>query len=201
MGIGNPGRQYERTRHNVGFWVVDRLCERAGVELRKKGFEARYAYVSSGPGGEPACFAEPQTYVNLTGEAVRGLADFYKVAPEGVLVVCDDLNLPVGKLRIRRDGSSGGHKGLDSVIRALGTNAFPRLRIGIGQAPPFMDSADYVLAPPAKEEREALDEAVKRAVEAVEMWLADGVERAMARYNAKDAKDAKDAKTDTEAKE
>ncbi len=187
IGIGNPGRAYEGTRHNVGFVVVDRLAERLGVELAKKAFEARYAF--HGIGGDQVVLVKPQTYVNLSGEAVRGFCEYYKIAPDESLAVCDDMNLPVGKLRLRRGGSSGGHKGLDSMIRLLGTDAFPRLRIGVGSPPPFMEGADYVLGRPAGEERQQLDEAIGRAADAVSVWLAEGIEAAMNRFNVKDGKD------------
>jgi PTH1 family peptidyl-tRNA hydrolase len=178
----------------VGFWVVDRLCERAGVELKKKAFDARYAFAGTGKG--LVCYVRPLTYVNLTGEAVRGFAEYYEVEPAEVLVVTDDLNLPVGKLRMRRDGSSGGHKGLDSVIRCLGTSAFPRLRIGIGQPPPPQDAADYVLVAPPPAEREALEAAVGAAADAVDLWIAAGIEAAMAKVNPPPAKEAKDTSKD-----
>lgn len=183
VGLGNPGKQYEKTRHNVGFLVVDRCCARAGVEPTKKSFEARYAF--AGIGREQVGYVKPLTYMNESGIAVRGFLDFYKVDPGEVLVVCDDLALPCGQLRLRASGSSGGQKGLESIIRHLGTQAFPRLRLGIGAAPPYMDAADYVLGQFAEEERPLMEAAVERAADAVRVWLDSGIDRAMNVFNTK----------------
>lgn len=193
VGLGNPGKKYERTRHNVGFLVVDRCCARAGVDPSKKSFEARYAFAGIGRG--QVGYVKPLTYMNESGVAVRGFCDFYKVDPVDVLVVCDDLALPCGRLRLRAGGSSGGQKGLESIIRHLGTQQFPRLRVGIGAAPLFMDAADYVLGQFAEEERAPMESAVERAADAVRAWLDAGIERAMAAFNAKAAEDAGEAGT------
>jgi PTH1 family peptidyl-tRNA hydrolase len=183
VGLGNPGKKYDKTRHNIGFLVVDRCCERRGVEPSKKAFEGRYAFHGIGRG--QVGFVKPQTFMNLSGESVRGFSDFYKVEPADILVVCDDLALPCGQLRLRASGSSGGQKGLEDLIRHLGTQAFPRLRVGIGTPPPYMDAADYVLGQFAEEERPLIEAAVDRAADAVRVWLEDGIERAMNRFNAK----------------
>ncbi len=181
VGLGNPGKQYERTRHNVGFRVVDRCCARRGIEADRKKMEARCAFF--GIGREQVGFLKPQTYMNESGVAVRRFVEFYKVAPEDVLVVCDDMALPLGQLRLRAGGSSGGQKGLESIIRHLGTDQFPRLRVGIGARPEFMDGADWVLGRFAPEEEEAVAAAVERAADAVDSWLRDGVEKTQARFN------------------
>lgn len=184
VGLGNPGKEYEKTRHNIGFLVVDRCCARRGIEPAKKAFEARYAF--HGIGREQAAFVKPQTYMNVSGEAVRGFAEFYKVEPKDILVVCDDIALPCGQLRLRAGGSSGGQKGLESIIALLGgTQSFPRLRIGIGAPPPYMDAADYVLGKFSEEERPLVEAAVERAADAVQVWFEDGIERAMNRFNAR----------------
>jgi PTH1 family peptidyl-tRNA hydrolase len=186
VGLGNPGKKYDKTRHNVGFLVVDRCCARLGVEPEKKAYEARYAFVQrAAAGGEQVGFVKPQTYMNDSGMSVVGFAGFYKVEPQDILVVCDDIALPCGQLRLRASGSSGGQKGLDSIIRLLGTQGFPRLRVGIGSPPAYMDAADYVLGQFAEEERPLIEAAVDRAADAVRAWLEDGIERAMSRFNAK----------------
>jgi PTH1 family peptidyl-tRNA hydrolase len=197
VGLGNPGKQYERTRHNVGWMVVDRACARRGIEPTKKAFEARYAF--HGIGREQVGFVKPLTYMNLSGEAARGFADFYKVEPRDVLVVCDDLALPLGQLRIRAGGSSGGQKGLESTIRMLGTEQVPRLRIGIGAPPPFMDAADWVLAKFREDEAKVIAEAVEKAADAVDCWLAQGVEVTQARFNVRPKAEA-DEKKDSSGK-
>lgn len=182
VGLGNPGRRYARTRHNVGFRVIDRLCERRGVgEPDKRQLEALITL--AGSGDDKIALIKPQTYMNLSGRSVRSLAGYYKVEPDEVLVVCDDLALPLGKLRLRRSGSSGGQKGIQSIIEAFGANAFPRLRIGIGAAPEVMDAADYVLSRFTEAEEDAVRAAVERACDCVDTWLQEGVEAAMNRFN------------------
>jgi PTH1 family peptidyl-tRNA hydrolase len=197
VGLGNPGKQYERTRHNVGWIVVDRCCARRGVEPTKKSFEARYAF--DGIGRAQVCFVKPLTYMNLSGEAVRGFADFYKVEAADILVVCDDIALPVGQLRIRASGSSGGQKGLDSTIRMLGTERVPRLRVGIGAPPPFMDAADWVLGRFGEGDEKLMAEATEKAADAVECWVREGVEPTQAKYNVREK--AKGGNEEGEAKE
>jgi PTH1 family peptidyl-tRNA hydrolase len=186
VGLGNPGKKYDRTRHNIGFLVVDRCCARRGVEAEKRAHEARYAFVQrAAAGGDQVAFVKPQTYMNDSGMSVVGFAGFYKVEPQDILVVCDDIALPCGQLRVRASGSSGGQKGLESIIRQLGRQDFPRLRVGIGSPPAYMDAADYVLGQFGEEERPAIEAAVDRAADAVQVWLEDGIERAMSRFNAK----------------
>ncbi len=181
VGLGNPGDKYARTRHNLGFWFIDRLAEEHGIELNK-----RSKHVVSGDGeidGTPVVLAKPRTYVNNSGEAVKSLMTRYKASYEAILVVYDELNLPPGKIRLRKDGSAGGHNGIKSVISAVGSQDFPRLRIGIGRPTQSGDEIDYVLGKMSPEERKTADEAIDRAVEIVGVFLAEGVTEAMNRYN------------------
>ena len=180
--LGNPGGEYENTRHNVGFMVADELGERKNIPIQRLKFRALTALTELG--GEKALIMKPVTYMNLSGEAVRQAADFYKVEPGHVLVVSDDVALPVGKLRIRKGGSAGGHNGLKSIIQHLGTDQFPRLRLGVGEKPhPDYDMADWVLGKFVGEDKKAIDAAVERAADAVECYLRDGADRAMSRFN------------------
>lgn len=182
VGLGNPGEQYEGTRHNVGFQVADELAERAGVPVQKLKFRALTN--TAAVGGEKVLLMKPVTYMNLSGEAVRQAADFYKIAPDHVLVVSDDVALPVGKLRIRKGGSAGGHNGLKNIILHLGTEAFPRVRLGVGEKPhPDYDMADWVLGRFTGEDKKAMDAAVKKAADAVECLIRDGADQAMSKFN------------------
>ncbi|MGA9350391.1 MAG: aminoacyl-tRNA hydrolase [Anaerolineae bacterium] len=180
VGLGNPGRKYAGNRHNAGFQCLDRLAEAWGLSFSKRKHKALLAQ------GEIASLttilAKPQTFMNLSGEAVERLARFYKLPPEGFLVIYDDLDLPLGKIRLRPEGGSGGHRGMNSIIEHLGTGGFPRLRVGIGR-PTRGDPVNYVLSDFAPDERMAIEEAYERAVSAVELWLAEGIEAAMNRYN------------------
>lgn len=181
--LGNPGEQYEGTRHNVGFMVADELAERKGIPIQRLKFKALTN--TTRLGGSGVLLMKPITYMNLSGEAVRQAADFYKVAPEHVLVISDDVSLPVGKLRIRKGGSAGGHNGLKSIIARLGTDQFPRIKVGVGEKPhPDYDMADWVLGKFSGEDRTAICAAVKRAADAVESYIQDGPERAMGIFNA-----------------
>ena len=182
VGLGNPGEQYENTRHNVGFRVADELAERADIPIQRLRFRALTNTTELG--GEKVLLLKPVTYMNLSGEAVGEAARFYKVPPERVLVVSDDVSLPVGKLRLRRGGSAGGHNGLKSIIQRLGTDQFPRIKVGVGEKPhPDYDMADWVLGKFAGEDQRTIDEAVKRAADAVECYIRDGADRAMNRFN------------------
>jgi len=182
VGLGNPGREYAAHRHNVGFQVVDALAH-----SHKLAFSGRrsLARVAQGEiGGQPVVLAKPQTFMNLSGKSVGRLSRTLNVPPERILVIYDDLDLSLGRLRLRADGSSGGHKGIRSIIDVLGTQAFPRLRVGIDRPPGRMDPVDYVLKPFDQDQKPFLAEAVARAVEAVECWLAEGIIAAMDRFNA-----------------
>ena len=181
VGLGNPGRKYAGTRHNVGFEVVAELARRHAAPRPKTKFEAEIADVVVA--GHRLLLVAPQTFMNASGRSVRQIVDFHHLAPGEVLVVCDDINLPVGKIRLRKSGSSGGQKGLENVIQHLGTPDVPRLRIGVGQPPAGRDSADYVLDRFHKSEQPAIDTAIGVAADAVETWLAEGIDRAMNRFN------------------
>ena len=182
VGLGNPGTQYENTRHNVGFLVADELAERQNAPIQRLKFKALTNLLTIS--GEKVLVMKPVTYMNLSGEAVRQAADFYKVPPDHVLVVLDDTALAVGKLRVRRGGSAGGHNGLKSIIQHLGTDQFPRLRVGVGEKPhPDYDLADWVLGRFTGEDKKAIDAAVKRAADWVECILKDGLEQGMNRFN------------------
>src|SRR5438093_7977894 len=184
-GLGNPGRKYARTRHNAGFMVLDRLAERwkANFALKKK-FQARLAVLE--PKGWRVFICQPETFMNASGEAVKPIASFYRVPPERILVVLDDADLPLGELRLRPRGSSGGHHGLESIEQHLGTREFPRLRIGIGRHESgAREITDYVLSEFSSSETELVEKVLTRACDQVECWLRDGVLPAMNRFNGK----------------
>lgn len=180
--LGNPGEQYDNTRHNIGFEVADELGERLNIPIQK--LKHRALTNTAQLGGEKVLLMKPVTYMNLSGEAVGDALRFYKLTPGRVLVVCDDITLPPGALRIRKNGSAGGHNGLKSIIAHLGTEDFPRLKIGVGQKPhPDYDLADWVLGKFQGEDRKRMDAAVKEAADAVEGILSQGLDRAMSKYN------------------
>ena len=178
VGLGNPGEQYRATRHNVGFDVVDELTRRWNVHLKSWKAIADLAIVRD----RGVLLAEPKTFMNASGEAVRRIAAFHKIDPADVLVVVDEVQLPVGRLRIRPFGSAGGHNGLKSIIEQVG-DTFPRLRIGIGRGDPRWDLADHVLSTFGRDERDAIDRAMLRAADAVETFVAEGVAATMNRFN------------------
>jgi PTH1 family peptidyl-tRNA hydrolase len=188
VGLGNPGPRYVQSRHNVGFWCVNRLGRAHDIPLKTR---ARLATTGRGRlADHDVLFVKPRTFVNLSGRAVAALVGRYDVAPSDLLVVYDDLDLPLGRLRVRARGSHGGHKGMKSIIEAIGSQDFPRIRIGIGRphvgGRPTYDPeevADYVLAPLTAADRRLLEETVGRATEAVSVILTEGVEAAMDRYN------------------
>lgn len=182
VGLGNPGDKYEYTRHNAGFLVADELGERGNFPIQRLKFKALTN--TAAIAGQGALVMKPVTYMNLSGEAVGEAARFYKVPPDHVLVVSDDVDLPLGKLRIRTGGSAGGHNGLKSIIQHLGTDQFPRLKVGVGGKPnPDYDMADWVLSKLQGEDKKVMDEAVRRAADAVECFLKDGPQKAMNRFN------------------
>ena len=182
VGLGNPGAKYHDTRHNVGFRVIDALARRWSVDQWREQHQALVAKVRQGD--EPVLVAKPMTFMNLSGDAVAGLAGFYKVAVPDVLVVLDEVALPLGRLRAGRGGSHGGHNGLKSVIARLGTADVPRLRIGVGRGDGRRELADHVLGTFAAEERDEVEAAVLRAAEASVMFVTDGIERVMNVFNA-----------------
>lgn len=182
VGLGNLGEEYERTRHNAGFEVVDLLSRELGVKVQRLKFKALTA--TADIGDQKVLLMKPTTYMNLSGEAVEQAAAFYKVPPERILVISDEVALPPGKLRIRSSGSAGGHNGLKNIIAHIHSDQFPRIRVGVGGKPhPDYDMADWVLGRPAGEDRKAMDEAEKRAAEAIEVILKSGLDRAMEKYN------------------
>ena len=180
--LGNPGLKYEQTRHNAGFMTADALEKSKGIKINRSRFKALTATLDMG--GESVMLMKPQTYMNLSGEAVIQAVRFYKIAPENVIVVSDEMSLPIGKLRIRTKGSAGGHNGLKNIIAHLGTDSFPRIRIGVGAPPhPDYNVADWVLSVFRNKDAEDMAEACKRAAEAVECYVLHGPERAMNRFN------------------
>lgn len=189
VGLGNPTKEYDGTRHNVGFSMIDVLGEKFGIDVKTKKHKA---LVGKGMiGYEKVILAKPQTYMNLSGESVREITDFYKIEPEQVIVIVDDITLDVGRLRIRKKGSAGGHNGLKNIIAHLGTDEFPRIRVGIGNKPEGWDLADYVLSHYSKAETEAFKEASASVIGAVELMVQDEINEAMNRFNAKKEKKPK----------
>ena len=184
VGLGNPSREYEGTRHNVGFEVIDRLAEKYNISVDAK---KHRAFIGKGMiGGQKVILAKPQTYMNLSGESVRSLLDYYKIDEENeLLIIYDDISLEPGQIRIRAKGSAGGHNGIKNIIAHLGGQVFPRIKVGVGEKPSKMDLADYVLSHFAKEEKEQMDEGYDHAVHAVEMILQDEMAAAMNEYNRK----------------
>ena len=181
VGLGNPGRKYEGTRHNVGYMILAGLARKFGLPPIKDKFHAEV--MEAEIGGQKALLLSPLTFMNLSGQSVAEAKIFYKISAQDLLVICDDLNLPLGKLRIRVKGTSGGQKGLEDIIRRLGTEDFPRLRVGIGNPPENWDWAAFVLSKFAKDEQPMMEEAIVRAVEAVEAWAREGIEYCMNHYN------------------
>lgn len=183
-GLGNPTKEYEGTRHNVGFDVIDRLSEKYNIDVDTK---KHRAFIGKGMiAGQKVILAKPQTYMNLSGESIRSLLDYYKVDEEHeLLVIYDDVSLGVGQLRIRAKGSAGGHNGIKNIIAHLGGQVFPRIKIGVGEKPPKYDLADYVLGHFSKAEKILMDEGYDNAVRAVEMIVSGDIQGAMNEYNRK----------------
>ena len=181
VGLGNPGRKYEGTRHNVGFLVMADLARKFATGPVRSKFQGEA--VEADMAGQRALILTPTTYMNLSGASVLAARDFYKIPDDDLLVVCDDLNLPLAKLRVRAGGSAGGQKGLEDIVRRLGTEAFARLRIGIGSPPEGWNWADYVLSKFGKEDIPLMEQAVGRAAEAIVVWAHEGVQACMNRNN------------------
>lgn len=181
VGLGNPGRRYKNHRHNIGFQIVDYLAKRHGLAFTRR--QAKAFITTGNIAGKSVVLAKPQGYMNKSGVAVASLRKFYKVEAEHLLVVFDDLDLPLGTLRMRPSGGSSGQKGMESIIERLGIEEFPRLRVGIGRPPGRMDPAAYVLQDFGKGQRPVIEETYERAADAIESWLRDGVALAMSRHN------------------
>ena len=182
-GLGNPTKTYDGTRHNIGFMMIDAIADRFNIDVTTKKHKA---LVGRGViDGVKVILAKPQTYMNLSGESVHEIADFYKIEPENIIIIYDDISLDVGQLRIRKKGSAGGHNGIKNIIAHLGTQEFPRIRVGIGNKPEGWDLADYVLSKYSKAEQEQIDEAAKDTAGAVVYMINDDVDRAMNEYNGK----------------
>lgn len=183
VGLGNPTPQYEKTRHNVGFEVIDHLVEEYGIALdtaKHKGF-----YGKGRIEGQQVILLKPMTYMNLSGESVVQVANYFKILPEDIIVIYDDINLDVGRLRIREKGSAGGHNGIKNIIAQLGTEEFPRIRVGVGMKPPRMDLADYVLSRFGKDEQELMEMGYEKACKATSLMVQDEIAQAMNQYNGK----------------
>ena len=180
-GLGNPTREYEKTRHNVGFEVIDVLADMLGTTVEEKKFKGCYGRGIIG--GEKVLLLKPQTFMNLSGESIRAASDFYKVDPEHIIIIYDDISLDVGQLRIRKKGSAGGHNGIKNIIAHLGTQEFPRIKVGVGDKPKKMDLADYVLSRFSKEDRAAMEDAFKEAAKAAEVMITEGMDIAMNQFN------------------
>ena len=192
-GLGNPGREYEGSRHNVGFMTLDALADRYHIDVRDK---AHKALIGKGVmEGNRVILLKPQTYMNLSGESVRSVLDYYKAEPEDFIVIYDDISLEPGQLRIRKKGSAGGHNGIKNIIAHLGTQEFKRIRIGVGEKPPRMDLADYVLGHFPKEEKEAMEQAFKDGASAAVAVMTEGIDAAMNLFNGA-ARTAKKEKND-----
>lgn len=181
IGLGNPDREYEGTRHNVGFSVIYNISDAYNIRVDTK---KHRALIGKGViEGEKVILAMPMTYMNLSGESVRELVNYYKCSAEDIIVIFDDISLDVGKLRIRTKGSAGGHNGVKNIIAQLGTDVFTRIKVGVGEKPPKMDLADYVLGHFTKEEQPVIRESVDRARQAVAVILAEGAGQAMNQFN------------------
>ena len=184
VGLGNPGSQYEKTRHNTGFQALDALAKTLGASVTREKFQAHYALADYH--GQKLLLLEPQTYMNASGLAVRQAADYYHIPPERIVVLFDDISLPIGRIRVRHEGSAGGHNGIKSIISSLGTEVFPRVKIGVGAKPhPDYDLADWVLSAVSKDEQPAYRDAVSRAAEAALYLIENGCDKAAARFNGK----------------
>ncbi len=183
-GLGNPTAQYQGTRHNVGFDVIDKLADRYNISV--EGRKSR-AFVGKGIiEGQKVLLVKPQTFMNLSGESIRGLVDYYKIDPETeLLVIYDDISLDVGQLRIRKKGSAGGHNGIKNIIAHLDSQVFARIKVGVGEKPKGYDLADYVLGHFSKAEREKMEEGYDKAIDAIKLFLQDEMDQAMNLYNRK----------------
>ena len=197
-GLGNPGIRYRGTRHNMGFEVIDRLAKEYGIEVGQRKMKA---LIGSGMiRGEKVLLVKPQTFMNLSGESLREITDYYHVAPDHLLVICDDINLSPGQLRLRAGGSAGGHNGLKNIILHCGTQDFPRIRVGVGEKPARLDLIDYVLMPVGPEDEEAVREGLDEAARAAAEIIGSGMEAAMNRFNRRKTPKTEQSSAATEEK-
>lgn len=182
VGLGNPGKEYVNTRHNIGFDVIDKIAEQENIAILER---KHRAVIGKGYiGGQKCILAKPQTFMNLSGESVRELIDYYKVDETAeLIVIADDISLAVAQIRVRKKGSSGGHNGLKNIIQHLGHDSFVRIKMGVGEKPKGWDLADYVLGHFSAQERKELDEAAERAADAVRTIISEGPDQAMNRFN------------------
>ena len=184
VGLGNPGREYEKTRHNAGFRAIDLLAEKLGCKIDRLKFQGLYCQTNYG--GGKLFLLKPQTYMNLSGRSVLQLSAYFNIPPQNIIVLFDDISLPPGRLRIRSDGSAGGHNGIKSIIQSLGTDQFPRVKVGVGAKPhPDYDLADWVLSKFSAQEEKDLAPAMENAAKAALMVLDQGTEKAASAYNGK----------------
>jgi PTH1 family peptidyl-tRNA hydrolase len=183
VGLGNPGKEYEASRHNIGFLVVSRLARAHGIALDERKCKSRWG--RGAIAGSPVILAKPRTYMNASGDAVKLLAASFSLTAHQLIIIHDDLDLPFGRIRIKEKGGNGGHKGIQSIIHAIGSGDFLRIKVGIGRPPGGMDAADYVLQPFDRTERQSLGEVTAVAQEALELLLQEGTQAAMNRYNRK----------------
>ena len=181
VGLGNPGAQYEGTRHNAGYAALDHIAEKASIRVRDLKFKALTGRGTLG--GKPVMLLKPQTFMNLSGTSVKEASDFYNIPPEKIIVISDDVNFEPGRIRVRRSGSDGGHKGLYNIIYSLSSDAFPRVRLGVGRKPDGYDMADWVLSRMGKEEAEALVSTFESVGDSVNLIIEGKVEDAMGKYN------------------
>lgn len=181
VGLGNPGRKYQKNRHNIGFMVIEELLQRNGWSLDKRKFNGHYSmeFVNQ----ERVILLQPQTYMNLSGNSVQAMMDFYQIEPEDLLVIYDDLDLPTGKIRLRQTGGHGGHNGMRSIIQSIGTKQFNRIRIGIDRPRPGVQVVDYVLDNFPKSDFSLVDESIQRSADACEAWLDKNFQDVMNAYN------------------
>lgn len=181
VGLGNPGREFKESRHNIGFMIVDRIAEM--MEIRLKKVQSKAIVSTMKIDGKPIILVKPQTFMNLSGNAVASLAKYYKVSVENILIIHDDIDLPLGTIRIRKDGGSAGQKGVASIIERLGTESFPRMRLGVGRPAGKKQAATYVLEKFLPQEKDILEITMKKGVEAIKLYIEKGIEVAMTHFN------------------
>ena len=181
IGLGNPEEEYSKTRHNIGFNTINKIAQQYNIEINKKKFQGLYEITAIE--GKKVILVKPQTYMNLSGDCVKEIADFYKIPKEEILIIYDDMDIEPGKIKIRKKGSSGGHNGIKSIIQKIGTEEFPRIRIGIGRPKHSGDEINYVIGAIPEEENDKLNEGIEKAKKAVIEILKNGIDSAMNKFN------------------